>query len=160
MLKNPRKPKKTAKKPNQHPGASPGCLRALSLKFKTTHVPPGDTLVHRGDMLEALFFISRGSIQVSRDESILAILGKDDVFGENVCKHDTMGGWVVFFSGFFAVFKEFLLEILGIFNGVCGFLEFNGVCGFLEFNGVWGFLEFNGVCGFLEFNGVCGFFGV
>ncbi|PAA78002.1 hypothetical protein BOX15_Mlig029388g1 [Macrostomum lignano] len=28
--------------------ASPGCLRTLSMKFKSTHVPPGDILVHRG----------------------------------------------------------------------------------------------------------------
>nr|KAG5693503.1 hypothetical protein BaRGS_006205 [Batillaria attramentaria] len=72
-------------------GASPGCLRALSMKFKTTHVPPGDTLVHRGDVLSALYFISRGSIEILRDDIVVAILGKDDVFGENMCKHVTVG---------------------------------------------------------------------
>lgn len=56
-------------------GASPGCLRALSMKFKTTHVPPGDTLVHRGDVLTALYFISRGSIEILRDDIVVAILG-------------------------------------------------------------------------------------
>ena len=34
------------------------------MKFKTTHAPPGDTLIHRGDVLKALFFISRGSIEI------------------------------------------------------------------------------------------------
>ncbi|XP_046350011.2 potassium voltage-gated channel subfamily H member 6-like isoform X1 [Haliotis rufescens] len=72
-------------------GASPGCLRALSMQFKTTHVPPGDTLVHRGDVLTASYFISRGSIEILRDDIVVAILGKDDVFGENLCKHDTVG---------------------------------------------------------------------
>ncbi|KAL5007461.1 hypothetical protein ScPMuIL_016267 [Solemya velum] len=72
-------------------GASPGCLRALSMKFKTTHVPPGDTLVHRGDVLTALYFVSRGSIEILREDIVVAILGKDDVFGENLCKHDTVG---------------------------------------------------------------------
>ncbi|XP_025096460.1 potassium voltage-gated channel subfamily H member 6-like isoform X3 [Pomacea canaliculata] len=72
-------------------GASPGCLRALSMKFKTTHVPPGDTLVHRGDVLSALYFISRGSIEILRDDIVVAILGKDDVFGENMCKYATVG---------------------------------------------------------------------
>lgn len=57
-------------------GASPGCLRALSMKFKTTHVPPGDTLVHRGDILTALYFVSRGSIEILKDDIVVAILGK------------------------------------------------------------------------------------
>lgn len=57
-------------------GASPGCLRALSLKFKTTHAPPGDTLVHRGDILDALYFVSRGSIEILKDDVVMAILGK------------------------------------------------------------------------------------
>ncbi|XP_022308750.2 voltage-gated inwardly rectifying potassium channel KCNH6-like isoform X7 [Crassostrea virginica] len=71
--------------------ASPGCLRALSMKFKTTHVPPGDTLVHRGDVLTALYFISRGSIEILRDDIVVAILGKDDIFGENLCRYETVG---------------------------------------------------------------------
>lgn len=56
--------------------ASPGCLRALSLKFKTTHVPPGDILVHRGDILDALYFVARGSIEILRDDIVMAILGQ------------------------------------------------------------------------------------
>lgn len=72
-------------------GASPGCLRALSMKFKTTHVPPGDTLVHRGDVLTGLFFVSRGSIEILKEDIVVAILGTDDVFGENLCKHVTIG---------------------------------------------------------------------
>ena len=46
------------------------------MKFKTTHVPPGDTLVHRGDILDALYFISRGSIEILKDDIVMAILGK------------------------------------------------------------------------------------
>ena len=57
--------------------ASPGCLRALSMKFKTTHAPPGDTLIHRGDVLTAIYFISRGSIEILKDDVVLAILGKN-----------------------------------------------------------------------------------
>ncbi|XP_050316323.1 potassium voltage-gated channel subfamily H member 6 isoform X3 [Anthonomus grandis grandis] len=71
--------------------ASPGCLRALSLKFKTTHAPPGDTLVHRGDVLTSLYFISRGSIEILRDDIVMAILGKFDIFGENPCLNPTIG---------------------------------------------------------------------
>ncbi|XP_045469189.1 potassium voltage-gated channel subfamily H member 6-like isoform X8 [Harmonia axyridis] len=72
-------------------GASPGCLRALTLKFKTTHAPPGDTLVHRGDVISSLYFISRGSIEILRDDIVMAILGKYDIFGENPCLHATLG---------------------------------------------------------------------
>jgi CRP-like cAMP-binding protein len=91
------------------------------MKFKTTHAPPGDTLVHRGDVLTALYFISRGSIEILKDDIVMAILskymdeqrdnksnltgdsyilsspscliitGKDDIFGENPCIHPTIG---------------------------------------------------------------------
>uniref|UniRef100_A0A1I8H2N4 Cyclic nucleotide-binding domain-containing protein n=1 Tax=Macrostomum lignano TaxID=282301 RepID=A0A1I8H2N4_9PLAT len=71
--------------------ASPGCLRTLSLKFKSTHVPPGDILVHRGDILNALYFVARGSIEILKDDTVLAILGKDDVFGEMPCQFETVG---------------------------------------------------------------------
>jgi CRP-like cAMP-binding protein len=87
--------------------------RALSMKFKTTHAPPGDTLVHRGDVLTSLYFISRGSIEILKEDIVMAILGecflavsrlpylcnanfivsagKDDIFGENPCAHITLG---------------------------------------------------------------------
>lgn len=57
-------------------GANKGCLRALAMRFKTTHAPPGDTLVHSGDILTALYFISRGSIEILRDDVVVAILGE------------------------------------------------------------------------------------
>ena len=66
-------------------------FRALSTKFRTTHAPPGDTLVHRGDVLASLWFISRGSIEILKDDIVMAILGKDDIFGENPCIHKTIG---------------------------------------------------------------------
>ncbi|XP_066943827.1 potassium voltage-gated channel unc-103 isoform X23 [Macrobrachium rosenbergii] len=72
-------------------GAKPGCLRALSMKFKTTHAPPGDTLVHKGDVLTSMYFISRGSIEILKDDVVMAILGKDDIFGENPCIYPTIG---------------------------------------------------------------------
>uniref|UniRef100_A0A3P9HCU4 Voltage-gated inwardly rectifying potassium channel KCNH2 n=1 Tax=Oryzias latipes TaxID=8090 RepID=A0A3P9HCU4_ORYLA len=65
-------------------GSSKGCLRALAMKFKTTHAPPGDTLVHAGDVLTALYFISRGSIEILKGDVVVAILGKNDIFGEPI----------------------------------------------------------------------------
>ncbi|KAI6241490.1 Potassium voltage-gated channel subfamily H member 6 [Aphelenchoides fujianensis] len=72
-------------------GTSPGCLRALSLRFRTTHSPPGDTLVHRGDILTGLHFIARGSVEIVKDDMVMGILGKDDVFGENPLLYDDVG---------------------------------------------------------------------
>lgn len=60
-------------------GATKGCLRALAMRFKTTHVPPGDTLVHSGDVLTALYFVSRGSIEILKDDVVVAILGRSTV---------------------------------------------------------------------------------
>ncbi|KAI6201258.1 Ion transport and Cyclic nucleotide-binding domain containing protein [Aphelenchoides besseyi] len=70
-------------------GTSPGCLRALSLRFRTTHSPPGDTLVHRGDILTGLHFIARGSVEIVKDDMVMGIL--DDVFGENPLLYDDVG---------------------------------------------------------------------
>uniref|UniRef100_A0A671SLQ4 Potassium voltage-gated channel subfamily H member 7 n=1 Tax=Sinocyclocheilus anshuiensis TaxID=1608454 RepID=A0A671SLQ4_9TELE len=57
-------------------GATQGCLRALAMRFKSTHAPPGDTLVHCGDVLTALYFLSGGSIEILKDDIVVAILGK------------------------------------------------------------------------------------
>jgi hypothetical protein len=63
--------------------ASEGCLRTFSMKLKTTHAPPGDIITHRGDILTSLYFISRGSIEILKDDNVIAILSKDDILGEN-----------------------------------------------------------------------------
>lgn len=60
-------------------GATKGCLRALAMRFKTTHAPPGDTLVHSGDVLTVLYFVSRGSIEILKDDVVVAILGGSTV---------------------------------------------------------------------------------
>lgn len=65
-------------------GSTKGCLRALAMKFKTTHAPPGDTLVHAGDVLTALYFISRGSIEILRGDVVVAILGTKHILYINI----------------------------------------------------------------------------
>ncbi|CAJ0580745.1 unnamed protein product, partial [Mesorhabditis spiculigera] len=73
-------------------GTSPGCLRALSMRFRMTHAPPGDTLVHRGDILTGLHFIARGSVEILKDDNtVMGILGKDDIFGENPLLYEDVG---------------------------------------------------------------------
>lgn len=58
------------------------------MKFKTTHAPPGDTLVHKGDVLTSLFFIARGSIEIVKDDVVMAILGKKRVTSERYTVKD------------------------------------------------------------------------
>jgi len=62
---------------------SPGCLRALSLKLCTTHCPPGDYIIHNGDEISTLYWIGRGTVEIIQSDTIIAILGKGDSFGEN-----------------------------------------------------------------------------
>ncbi|KAK7088744.1 hypothetical protein V1264_022627 [Littorina saxatilis] len=69
-----------------------GCLRVLSIKFHTTHAPPGDTLLHPGDILTSIYFIARGSVEILKGDTVMAILGKDDIFGEeDVLRKDSEG---------------------------------------------------------------------
>ena len=46
------------------------------MKIKTSHAPPGDTLVHQGDVLVALYFIARGTLEILKNETVVAILGQ------------------------------------------------------------------------------------
>lgn len=46
------------------------------MKIKTSHAPPGDTLVHQGDVLTSLYFIARGTIEILKMDTVVAILGK------------------------------------------------------------------------------------
>ncbi|XP_027765420.1 LOW QUALITY PROTEIN: potassium voltage-gated channel subfamily H member 2-like [Empidonax traillii] len=86
-------------------GATKGCLRALAMKFKTTHAPPGDTLVHAGDVLTALYFISRGSIEILRGDVVVAILGETNTFGELLHLHVRLGNFLGAFSGVSNIFS-------------------------------------------------------
>ncbi|KAL9966325.1 hypothetical protein ACROYT_G024379 [Oculina patagonica] len=60
-----------------------GCLRALALHIKTTHLPPGDYIIYQGDEVNHLYFVIRGTVEVLSSDVIMAILGKGDSFGEN-----------------------------------------------------------------------------
>ena len=45
------------------------------MQFKSTHAPPGDTLIHPGDILTSIYFIARGSLEILKDDAVMAILG-------------------------------------------------------------------------------------
>ncbi|KAM9304731.1 voltage-gated delayed rectifier potassium channel KCNH8-like [Gastrophryne carolinensis] len=61
--------------------ASRGCLRALSLNIKTSFCAPGEYLIRQGDALQAIYFVCSGSMEVLKDNTVLAILGKGDLIG-------------------------------------------------------------------------------
>nr|XP_019603364.1 PREDICTED: potassium voltage-gated channel subfamily H member 4 isoform X2 [Rhinolophus sinicus] len=64
--------------------ASRGCLRALSLHVKTSFYAPGEYLLRRGDALQAHYYVCSGSLEVLRDNVVLAILGKGDLIGADI----------------------------------------------------------------------------
>ncbi|NXU50786.1 KCNH4 protein, partial [Turnix velox] len=65
--------------------ASRGCLRSLSLHIKTSFCAPGEYLLRQGDALQAHYFVCAGSLEVLKDNVVLAILGKGDLIGADLC---------------------------------------------------------------------------
>uniref|UniRef100_A0A3Q3VJW6 Uncharacterized protein n=1 Tax=Mola mola TaxID=94237 RepID=A0A3Q3VJW6_MOLML len=57
--------------------ASRGCLRSLSLIIKTSFCAPGEFLIRQGDALQAIYFVCSGSMEVLKDNTVLAILGRN-----------------------------------------------------------------------------------
>ncbi|XP_028842854.1 potassium voltage-gated channel subfamily H member 6a isoform X2 [Denticeps clupeoides] len=105
-------------------GASKGCLRALAMRFKTTHAPPGDTLVHCGDVLTALYFLSRGSIEILREDVVVAILGKNDIFGEPISLYGRPGKScadvrALTYCDLHKIQRDDLLEVLDMYPDFC-----------------------------------------
>ncbi|XP_068438822.1 potassium voltage-gated channel subfamily H member 6 [Clinocottus analis] len=103
-------------------GGSQACLRALGMRFKTVHAPPGDTLIHYGDILDSLFFISRGSIQVIKDDVVVALLEKNDIFGEPIHLYDEPGKsnsdlHTITYCDLHRVQRDDLLEVLDMYPG-------------------------------------------
>uniref|UniRef100_A0A8C4P1A4 Voltage-gated delayed rectifier potassium channel KCNH4 n=1 Tax=Dicentrarchus labrax TaxID=13489 RepID=A0A8C4P1A4_DICLA len=63
--------------------ASRGCLRSLSLIIKTSFSAPGEFLIRQGDALQAIYFVCSGSMEVLKDNTVLAILGRGDLIGSD-----------------------------------------------------------------------------
>ncbi|KAM4623663.1 voltage-gated inwardly rectifying potassium channel KCNH2-like [Polymixia lowei] len=111
-------------------GSTKGCLRALAMRFKTTHAPPGDTLVHAGDLISALYFISRGSIEILRGDVVVAILGKNDIFGEpiNLYAHPGKSSADVralTYCDLHKMHREDMLEVLDMYPEFCDYFWSN-----------------------------------
>ena len=46
------------------------------MKIKTTFCAPDEFLVHKGDVLHSIFYLSNGSMEVLQDGMVVAILGR------------------------------------------------------------------------------------
>uniref|UniRef100_A0A3P8TNU4 Cyclic nucleotide-binding domain-containing protein n=1 Tax=Amphiprion percula TaxID=161767 RepID=A0A3P8TNU4_AMPPE len=111
-------------------GSTKGCLKALAMRFKTTHAPPGDTLVHAGDLISALYFISRGSIEILKEDVVLAILGKNDIFGEPINPYDLPGKSsadvkALTYCDLHTIQRKDMLEVLDIYPKFCEYFWSN-----------------------------------
>ncbi|XP_061519990.1 potassium voltage-gated channel subfamily H member 6 [Phycodurus eques] len=103
-------------------GSSEACLRGLAMRFRTVHAPPGDTLIHYGDILDSLFFMSRGSVQVIRDDVVVAILEKKDIFGELIHLYNEPGKSnsdviTITYCDLHRILRDDLLEVLDMYPG-------------------------------------------
>ncbi|XP_039672683.1 potassium voltage-gated channel subfamily H member 6-like isoform X2 [Perca fluviatilis] len=111
-------------------GSTKGCLRALAMRCKTTHAPPGDTLVHAGDLISALYFISRGSIEILKGDVVVAILGKNDIFGEPINQYAPPGQSradvrALTYCDLHKIHREDMLEVLGMYPEFCEYFWSN-----------------------------------
>ncbi|XP_008286689.1 potassium voltage-gated channel subfamily H member 6-like [Stegastes partitus] len=111
-------------------GSTKGCLKALAMRFKTTHAPPGDTLVHAGDLISALYFISRGSIEILKGDVVVAILGKNDIFGEPINLYGLPGKSsadvkALTYCDLHTIQRKDMLEVLDIYPTFCEYFWSN-----------------------------------
>lgn len=53
-----------------------GCIKMLSLQVRTVYIGPGEVLLAQNDVINAIYYIASGSMEVLQGESVAAILGK------------------------------------------------------------------------------------
>ena len=51
-------------------------MRTIARNFCICHVAPGDRVVHEGENLDVLYFVSHGSFEVKQDGRVAGLLGK------------------------------------------------------------------------------------
>ncbi|KAL8577641.1 hypothetical protein ACOMHN_020250 [Nucella lapillus] len=64
--------------------ATQGCLRSLALQTSRVFFGPGEVLIHKGDAIRNIYYVCSGSLEVLKDEQVVAILGKGDLFGSDI----------------------------------------------------------------------------
>lgn len=69
--------------------APQGCLKLLSRHIKSNFCAPGEYLVHKGDALTNIHLVCNGSMEILQDGMVVAILGKGDLVGCDICTKTT-----------------------------------------------------------------------
>ena len=82
---------------------------------------PGDLLYHTGESIDNLCFIVSGSLEVIQDDEVVAILGKNDVFGDAFWKETETGQAVanvraLTYCDIHQVNRDRLLEVLEFYK--------------------------------------------
>ncbi len=57
-------------------GVSQGCLKMLAMQTKSMFCAPGEYVLHKGDAINYIFFVCNGSMEVLKDDMVVAILGR------------------------------------------------------------------------------------
>jgi hypothetical protein len=52
-------------------------MRTIAMNFCICHVAPGDRVVHEGESLDVLYFISHGSFEVKQGDHVVGLLGRN-----------------------------------------------------------------------------------
>lgn len=68
-------------------GASPGFTRAVATHLKSSFCSPGEYIMHAGDFVDHLFFISSGNVEIVINEQVVSLLTEHDFFGEMSLKN-------------------------------------------------------------------------
>ncbi|GFS22481.1 potassium voltage-gated channel subfamily H member [Elysia marginata] len=64
--------------------APPGCLKGVALQTERLVCGPGEFIMHKGDAVNYLYYVCSGSMEVLKQEQVVAILGKGDIFGTDL----------------------------------------------------------------------------
>lgn len=56
--------------------ATQACLRSLALQTSRMYFGPGEYLIHKGDAIRNIYYVCSGSMEVLKDEQVVAILGR------------------------------------------------------------------------------------
>jgi len=67
-----------------------GCIKMLSLQVRTVYIGPGEVLLAQNDVINAIYYIASGSMEVLQGESVAAILGKCTSLDCNLCIYFTV----------------------------------------------------------------------
>ncbi|XP_048237827.1 potassium voltage-gated channel subfamily H member 8-like isoform X1 [Haliotis rufescens] len=64
--------------------ATQGCLKSITLQTRRIFCAPGEFLLHKGDAVNYIYYLCSGSMEVLKEEMVVAILGKGDLFGTDI----------------------------------------------------------------------------